>query len=630
MAAARGSASAIFRAAAESDSSASSLCAPASMMIFVAMAGVCTVLTCKCKAMIAGERNRPHALHGNSRPLTKRFRGGKYGSAPFEELRDRNGGGIRIACLLRLGVRTLGFHPGNRGSNPLGDNGLGTGSFPAHIFMANGVSGVMELRENDPRADEKALPTVFTGFPVHFVGIKGTGMTALAEVFAARGARITGSDTAEKFYTDSILSKLGIPFSEGFAAVNLPSDARLVIHSAAYSVSQNIELNEAVKRGLPVISYPQALGLLSARADSCGVSGVHGKSTTTALCGAILKAWNVPATVIVGTEVGAFGGRSTLVLGEKYLVAETCEYRRHFLNFHPALIVITSVEPDHLDYFRDGEDVLDAFEAYGRSVTRGGAVVFCADDPGASAVAARIRGERADLLMAPYGRNAQGDLRVTDIRAGRGETRFTLSGFPHSFRLIVPGEHNVLNAAAAIGVCASIWRKERDGMPDMDGAVNALSSFTGTRRRSEVVGEARGILVLDDYAHHPTAIDKTLRGFHEFYPGRRLVVDFMSHTYSRTKALLVEFGRAFSRADAVILHKIYASARESAPKGFSGEDLFHEVAAHHASVCYFEEVMEALPYLEKTLREGDIFVTMGAGDNWKLGREVLRALGGDP
>ena len=473
------------------------------------------------------------------------------------------------------------------------------------------------------------LPSRLTGFRVHLVGIKGTGMTALAEVLSARGAAVTGSDTAEKFYTDAILQRLGIPFVERFDASNLPAGTRLVVHSAAYRVDENPELIAAKAAGIPMVIYPEALGLLSAAADASGVSGVHGKSTTTALCGAILKEWGFPATVMVGTEVPGFGGRSTIVQGERYLVAETCEYRRHFLNFHPERILITSIEPDHLDYYRDLEDIHDAFEAYGRSLPFQGIVVYCADDPGAAESARRIAKRRDDLLMVPYGKSADGPFRILRIEPGAGRNRFTLAGFPTTFELRVPGEHLVLNATGALALCAELWKKEHGDRPvDVGGAARAFTGFTGCRRRSEIVGEARGVLVMDDYAHHPTAVARTLEGIRAFHPGRRLVVSFMSHTYSRTRALLPEFGRCFAAADEVVIHRIYASAREK-DASVTGEDLAREVAKHHPRVRYVAEALDAAPGLIDSLRPGDIFITMGAGDNWRLGRKVLAGLEGD-
>ena len=475
-----------------------------------------------------------------------------------------------------------------------------------------------------------SLPASLAGFRVHLVGIKGTGMAALAEILASRGARVTGSDTTETFYTDAVLRKLSIPFREGFSEGNLPTDAQLVVYSAAYRSDENPELIAAARRGIPMVLYPEALGLLSGLCDASGVSGVHGKSTTTAMCGTILKAWGFPATVLVGTEVPGFGGRSTLVQGDKYLVAETCEYRRHFLNFHAERIVITSVEPDHLDYFRDLEDILSAFETFGRSLPFQGAVISCADDPGARAAAARIFKRRDDLTMVPYGTSAEGPFRITDVEQGEGVSRFTLAGLSARFSLRVPGDHMILDAAAALALSCRLWEREHGGRaePDVTAAAAALEAFTGSRRRSEIVGEAGGVLFMDDYAHHPTAVEKTLAGIRRFHPGRRLIVDFMSHTYSRTRALLQEFGTCFGPADLVILHRIYPSARETDTGTGLSEELHSAVARSHPRVVYFAEPGEAVPFLKKELSKGDLFVTMGAGDNWKIGRELLQALGG--
>ena len=473
------------------------------------------------------------------------------------------------------------------------------------------------------------LPASLEGFRVHLVGIKGTGMAALAEVLNAGGARITGSDTSEKFYTDAVLQRLCIPYRETFSADNLPRDTQLVIHSAAYRAEDNPELRAAWERGLPALTYPEALGALSARSDSSGISGVHGKSTTTALCGMILKAWGVAATVVVGAEVPGFGNRSTLTSGDRFLVAETCEYRRHFLNFHPRRVVITSIEPDHLDYFRDLEDLLAAFTEYGTGLPPNGLLIYCADDEGASEAARRIRGKRPDLAVIPYGRSAEGPFRVLGEQVEPGRTTFRLEGVPAVVELRVPGAHNVLNSAAALALCSQVWNAEHEGIkPDWAAAAAALRLFTGSRRRSEIVGEADGVLFMDDYAHHPTAIQKTLDGVRRFYPGRRLIVDFMSHTYSRTRALLPEFGNCFGAADLVILHRIYASAREVNDGGIRGEDLFEEVRRHHPRVRYIEEPARAATALAEELKPGDLFITMGAGDNWKIGRELLRIRGG--
>ncbi len=477
------------------------------------------------------------------------------------------------------------------------------------------------------------LPQSFDRFPVHLVGIKGTGMSALAEILLRLGASISGSDTEEKFYTDEILQALGIRYSEGFSPGNIPEATRLVIHSAAYDPATHPELVSARDRGIPLVGYHQSLGELSRRIPSSGISGVHGKTTTTAMSGIMVKELGLHGAVLAGSAVAGFGGRSTLFQGEDFFVAETCEYRRHFLSFTPRNIVLTSVEADHLDYFRDLSDIAEAFFEYTQRLPAGGSLIYCADDSGASQVARRAAEARPDIRLVPYGTEADGPYRVTDLTEEPGTVSFRISALDRPVRLHVPGRHNVLNAAAAIALVQRLLpgRSADAGRVPADAAeamVRALEGFRGSRRRSELVGESAGVTVIDDYAHHPTAIGKTLEGIAAFYPGRRIVVDFMSHTYSRTQALLADFGGAFTAADLVVIHKIYASAREKAGR-VTGADLAEEIRRRHGNVLYFHELSDALPALLGELRKGDIFVTMGAGDNWKLGRAVLHALASD-
>ncbi|KKK80815.1 hypothetical protein LCGC14_2819720, partial [marine sediment metagenome] len=399
---------------------------------------------------------------------------------------------------------------------------------------------------------------------IHLVGIKGTGMTALAEILLARGALLGGSDGAERFYTDRILKELGIPFWESFEPEHVALDAELVIHSAAYCRESNVELLTARQRGLPVLSYPEAIGLLSVGCDASGIAGTHGKTTTTAMVGTILKVLEIPVTVLVGSEVANFGGRSTLVLGDKYFVAETCEYRRHFLNFQPERIVLTGIETEHLDYYRDLEDVLSAFEQYCRRLPPGGLLIYQADDPGNRRVVEGLKGSRPDLCFQPYGRGAEGAFQITAIKTEKRLTRFKLRGFNREFILKHPGEHSAHNAAAALALAASMLQREGEefGPDRVEAMAKALYDFRGSRRRSEVIGEAAGVLFMDDYGHHPTEVLKTLAGIKAFYPERRLVVDFMSHTFSRTERMLYRMGDSFGGADQVIVTDIFA-AREA-------------------------------------------------------------------
>jgi UDP-N-acetylmuramate--alanine ligase len=454
---------------------------------------------------------------------------------------------------------------------------------------------------------------------VYFIGIKGTGMSALAELFHKSGYDISGSDIGDVFYTDAILQELRIPYFESFDPAHVPPDAALVVYSAAYSGKSNSEIAKAEKLGLPVLKYTDALGAYSALFDSSGIAGVHGKTTTAAIAGALMRAAGLPAQILAGSAVKGFGGRSTLSLGNKYFVAETCEYRRHFLAFHPKRIVLTSVESDHQDYYPSYESILSAFVEYAKLLPPGGELIYCADDPGARGVSESVN--KAIVKLIPYGLNAGGDFRIVSLQTGEERTVLRLAGFPGEWRLRVPGRHIALDAAAALALTDSLVKAEFGGWTDAkrDSVRAALEDFRGSRRRQELLGEAAGVLFMDDYGHHPTAIKTTLAGLREFYPRRRIVLSFMSHTYSRTAALLDEFAASMEDAGLVALHKIYGSARETYRGGVSGKTLFEKTAAMRDGVYYVEEPLDAFDLFTKMLRPGDLFLTMGAGDNWKLG-----------
>ncbi len=450
------------------------------------------------------------------------------------------------------------------------------------------------------------------------VGIKGSGMTALAELLKHMGAVPQGSDTHETFYTDAILNELRIPIIEGFNKNNLPSDCDLVVYSAAYDPLTHPELLASAERDLPMLTYPEALGALSRRIPSVGISGVHGKTTTTAMAGELIRLGKLPGTVLVGSASLGFGGRQVYTGGERFLVAETCEYRRHFLTFTPTVLVLTGIEADHLDYYRDYDDICSAFLEYSERIATGGSLIYCADNAGACEVAAAIATQRPDVRRIPYGHTAQGGFRIHEVSYEAGKQVFRLEGVAEPFELPVPGRHNQLNAAAALAAVDELCRAVDLPALSSEVATAALAGFRGTKRRAELRGEHRGVMFMDDYGHHPTAIAGTLEGLRDFFPGRRLVVDFMSHTYSRTEALLEEFAKCFAEADLVILHKIYASAREQYNGSVDGHTLFRAVSARHAAVQYFEEPLDAVPYLREVLQPGDLFVTLGAGDNWRI------------
>ena len=490
---------------------------------------------------------------------------------------------------------------------------------------------------------------------VYFVGIKGTGVCALAELMHNSGLKCSGSDIPEEFYTDAILKELNIPYHEDFDAAHITKDIDLVVYSAAYSSADgasetNPQLARAQELGIPMLKYTDALGAWSEKFDSTGVCGVHGKTTTTAICGVLMKAAQLPAQILVGSAVIDFAGtrqggglkpRSTLCLGDKYFIAETCEYRRHFLSFRPRRIILTAVESDHQDYFPTYESIRDAFVEYCRLLPAGGQLIYCADDSGASEVARIVEKDNQGIELIPYGFGAKDGYGITSYKVEKERAVFSVSGFSGEFKLSIPGRHEALNAAAALALTVSLARNEKGGGHSGENVLSgqqlasiktALENFKSTKRRSEIIGEAGGILFMDDYGHHPTAIKTTLEGIKNFYPSRRLIVSFMSHTYTRTAALLDEFAACFNDADIVFFHKIYASARENYKGGVDGKTLYDKAksirekdskenfsVAGKRETYYIEEYDDAFGPLCETLKSADLFITLGAGNNWPLG-----------
>ncbi len=492
--------------------------------------------------------------------------------------------------------------------------------------------------------NDSYLPENLAGFHIHCVGIKGTGVVALVEILHARGAVVTGSDVAERFYTDEILEKLGIK-ALPFGAQNITDSVQLVIYSSAYSTDSNPDLQEAKKRGIPLLLYTQALGAFSKNAYSCGICGVHGKTTTTGLSGSIFKELKLPGAVLAGSIISSFGS-CTYTSPESsdkkkpFFIAETCEYQRHFMSFFPQKIILTSVESDHQDYYPTYEDIRNAFVDYVCLLPEGGTLIYCADDEGAVEVSKLALKKRSDLVLIPYGEKAEGMYRIEFGKIKGGKQYFTVAGLGEC-AVCVPGVHNVRNSAAAIALNVELLKTAGKNPAEYFEQIKAgLLSFCGGKRRSEIVGRAKNslgqeVIFIDDYGHHPTAIKTTLAGFREFYKGHKIIVDFMSHTYTRTQALLEEFADSFSSADRVIINKIYGSARENgANSSVNGEILAEHARKYHSDVTYCGEFDEAAQTALKMLNEssgkeypdGYLFVTMGAGNNWQVGTKVLEEL----
>lgn len=493
------------------------------------------------------------------------------------------------------------------------------------------------------------LPSSLKNVHVHFVGIKGTGMAALVEIFCGRGAVVTGSDVSERFYTDEILEKLGIrPLC--FSQDNITLDTAFVVYSSAYSPETNPDLMQAQKMKIPCLLYSKALGLYSSLSYSCGICGVHGKTTTTGLCGTVFKELGLDGQVLAGSIISSFGNSCTYTSpflegkdsskNPPFFIAETCEYQRHFMDFCPKKIILTSVESDHQDYYPSYSDILNAFVDYICKLPSGGDVIYCADDKGAEEAVIISKNKRPDLNCIPYGFNAEGDFRIIPGKLENGVQHFSL-GEGLNLGIRVPGLHNVKNAAAAVALSFCILKQaEKNPLDYSEKISSALLKFCGGKRRCEIIGRSKNrfgqsVIFIDDYGHHPTAIKTTLEGLKKFYAGRKIIVDFMSHTYSRTEALLEEFSSCFSAADQVIINKIYPSAREKkSDSSVSGELLAQKTSLHHREVFYCPEFDEAfckgLSLLQKDssamFPEGFVFVTMGAGDNWKVGKMILEKM----
>ena len=494
--------------------------------------------------------------------------------------------------------------------------------------------------------DVTSLPENIRGVHIHFVGIKGTGMAALVEILYHNGAIITGSDVSERFYTDEILEKLKIK-ALPFAKENITDKVQYVIYSSAYKTDKNPDLIEATSRNIPCLLYTQALGSYSGRAYSCGICGVHGKTSTTGLTGTILKELDLPAQVLAGSIINSFGGKCTYTSPlissmqqdkKNIFVAETCEYQRHFMSFCPQKIILTSVESDHQDYYPTYEDIRNAFVEYIGKLPECGDLIYCADDKGACETVEIARKKRPDINYIPYGENADGNYKLVFGKVENEKNNFTLGKADYALK--VPGRHEVLDACAAVALCCELLKTFGKNPQEYTKKIaQGLLNFSGGKRRSEITGHfttknGNDVIVIDDYGHHPTAVKTTLAGYKAFYSKRKIIVDFMSHTYSRTQALLKEFASSFDSADEVILHKIYSSAREN-PADFTitGKTLFEETKKcfkNASDVHYFEEILDAKDFVlaelekkDKKYPDGYLFVTMGAGDNWKIGKAIL-------
>jgi UDP-N-acetylmuramate--alanine ligase len=452
---------------------------------------------------------------------------------------------------------------------------------------------------------------------LHFVGAGGVGMSGLAEILLlSTPLEISGCDKERSENTER-LTALGAKIAYGHDAAHVEQADLVVISSAIAEASP--EVAAARRRGIPVIRRAEMLAEIMRLKQGIAVAGTHGKTTTTSLTGMVLTEAGFDPTIVVGGRVRILGTNARLGKGD-FLVAEADEYDRSFLELTPVVAVVTNIEADHLDTYRDLADILEAFAIFANRVAFYGAVVACLDDPGVREILPRVK-----RRVVTYGESPEAALRAGEIRLEASGTTFEVwEGTTWSLGTVwlpLPGRHNVLNALAAIAV----GRELSIPFPTI---ARALKDFTGVIRRFETKGERGGVLVLDDYAHHPTEIAATLAAARQVHPGRRLVALFQPHLYSRTRDFAEAFGRALLACDLAIVTDVYPSREKPIP-GVTGE-VVARAARHagHPNVMYVSDRKQVAGELERVLKSGDLLLTMGAGDVVRLGETYLAGASG--
>lgn len=448
---------------------------------------------------------------------------------------------------------------------------------------------------------------------VHFIGIGGISMSGLAEILMKEGFTVSGSDNKESSLTDHLTNKGAVIFY-GQKASNIIDGINVVVYTAAIH-EDNEEFMEAKRQGLPMLSRAELLGQLMTNYDTpIAVSGTHGKTTTTSMLSHIFLAGDMDPTISVGGILKAIHG-NIRVGSSGLFVTEACEYTNSFLHFFPKISVILNIDADHLDFFKDLDDIRHSFRLFAELLPEDGTLVINGDIENLSYITDGLA-----CRVVTFGREASLDYSASDIQYDeQGNASFDLirHGIPSGHvTLSVGGEHNVYNALSAIAV-ADLLGVSAETIQE------GLLSFHGTDRRFEYKGEFNGITVIDDYAHHPTEIEATLKSA-AHYPHRELWCIFQPHTYTRTKALFDEFAQALSHTDHLILADIYA-ARETDTLGISSEQLARAAASYGCDAIYLPSFDEIEKYVRDHCQSGDLLITMGAGDVVNIGEDLLKA-----
>jgi UDP-N-acetylmuramate--alanine ligase len=454
--------------------------------------------------------------------------------------------------------------------------------------------------------------------PVHFIGIGGAGMSGIAKVLLEMGVPVSGSDLKESRYTRT-LADIGADIRIGHSAANL-GEAPIVVISSAIPRS-NPELAAARGRGLTVLARAEMLGEICRRSPrAIAIAGTHGKTTTTSMAALILEKAGADPTFLIGGELNDIGANAKYGRGDLCIV-EADESDGSLVHLTPKYAVLTNIDADHLDYHQNLAAIVSLFERWLGSLPRDAEAVVLGDGS-----AAELAVKAGGCRYISYGRGEDNDLFFTDDRSGRFGSEFTLHDrrLGQSFRvkLKVPGEHNILNAMAAAAVAQAAG-------VDLKACAEGLWSFNGVKRRFELIGETGEVTIVDDYAHHPTEVEATLRAAKT--RGQRVVCVFQPHRFTRTKMLSAEFGSAFGAADMTVITDIYGAGEEPLP-GVSGKLLVDKILARspETRLTYIPSSGDVQEYLLPRLRPGDLVLTMGAGDIHHVGSELYRHLSGDP
>ncbi|MBQ1823809.1 MAG: UDP-N-acetylmuramate--L-alanine ligase [Fibrobacter sp.] len=445
---------------------------------------------------------------------------------------------------------------------------------------------------------------------LHFVGIGGAGMSGIAEVLYENGFEVTGSDMGEGQVID-YLKGLGIRVDSKHEAKNV-ENADLVVYSSAIP-HDNPELVEARNRRIPVIRRAEMLGELMRLKYTLAICGTHGKTTTTSIVGQIWEEAGLDPTIIVGGVVKGKGSGAKVGRGD-YLIAESDEFDRSFLSMMPSSAIVTNIDADHLDTYENIEEIKDAFVQFVNKIPFYGQAILCLDDANVQSILSRVR-----KPLITYGFSRQAKYRIDNLRFEKGFPVFDILNDGESlgeFRLKIPGRHNVLNATAAVALAM-----EEGIAPDV--ARKACAEFEGVTRRFEFMGEKNGVMVFNDYAHHPTEATATLLGFREAFPDKRIVVAFQPHLFSRTRDQHEAFGMAFANCDVLLVTDIYP-ARERPIEGVTGALVANSATDRgHRNARFVGDQKNLLPILKEELRKDDVVVLMGAGNVYKLGTRIL-------